>query len=77
MCLGLPGRIIEINNKTCIVDVLGVSREISVELLKDVVEGDYVLIHAGCAIAKMNEEEAVKTLELFEELKELSNDKLL
>lgn len=71
MCLAVPGKVVKINDRTCIVEIMGVSREISIELLKDVNVGDYVLIHAGCAIQKLDEEEAVKTIELFKELEEL------
>lgn len=73
MCLGLPGRIIKIEDKTGLVEILGVSREISMELLKDIKIGDYVLIHAGCAIEKIDEEEALRTIELFKELKKITN----
>ena len=73
MCLGIPGKVIKIENKESLVEILGVSREISLELLKDIKIGDYVIIHAGCAIAKIDEEEALRTIELFEELKELAN----
>lgn len=71
MCLGMPAKVIEVTDKTCLVEILGVTREISAELLKDVDIGDYVLVHAGCAISKIDEAEALKTIELFRELKEL------
>lgn len=74
MCLAIPGKVIEIKEKTCIVDIMGVSTEASIQLLKKVCVGDYLLIHAGCAIEKINEEEAIKTLNLFKELKEIMND---
>jgi hydrogenase expression/formation protein HypC len=73
MCLGLPGKVIKIENKTCLVEIMGVLREISIELLKDVNIGDYVLIHAGCAIQKLDEEEALRTIELFTELREITH----
>ncbi|KNY24927.1 HypC/HybG/HupF family hydrogenase formation chaperone [Pseudobacteroides cellulosolvens] len=73
MCLALPGKIIEIKGKTGLVEMLGVSREVSLELIKDYKPGDYVLVHAGCAISKVDEEEAIKTIELFNELKEMDN----
>jgi len=73
MCLALPGKIIQIEGKTSIVEILGVKREVSMELIKDYEVGEYVLIHAGCAIQKIDEEEAIKTEELFRELKELSD----
>jgi hydrogenase expression/formation protein HypC len=71
MCLAVPGKVVKINERTCVVEIMGVSREISIELLKDVNLGDYVLIHAGCAIQKLDQEEAIKTIELFKELEEL------
>jgi hydrogenase expression/formation protein HypC len=52
---------------------MGVTRDISIELLKEIKVGDYVLIHAGCAIQKLDEEEANRTIELFNELRELSH----
>lgn len=74
MCLALPGKIIQIEGKTSIVEILGVKREVSMELIKDYEVGEYVLIHAGCAIQKIDEEEAIKTEELFRELKELNDE---
>jgi len=73
MCLGLPGKVIKIEAKTCLAEILGVSKEISIELLKDVSVGDYILIHAGCALQKLDEEEALKTIELYKELKAIAN----
>lgn len=74
MCLGIPGKVIKIENKTSLVDILGVSKEVSIELLKDVNVGDYVMIHAGCAISKIDEEEALRTIELFDELREMVHE---
>jgi len=67
MCLAIPSKIVEIReNNTAVVDTLGVKRVISLELLgEDVKEGDYVLIHVGFAIEKLNEEEALERLEIF------------
>lgn len=75
MCLGIPGKVIKLESKSSLVEIMGVSREVSIELLKDVNVGDYVLIHAGCAITKIDEEEALRTIELFEELRELVHEK--
>lgn len=72
MCLGLPGKIVEIKDKSAVAEIMGVSREISIELLKEVKAGDYVLIHAGCAIQVLDEEEANATIQLFKELKDVS-----
>lgn len=74
MCLGIPAKIVKITGKTSHAEVMGVCREISVELLNNVKVGDYVLIHAGCAIQIIDEEEAEKTIDLFRELKEIVNE---
>ncbi len=74
MCLGVPGKVLKIDGKKSEVEIMGVTREVSLELLKQVKLGDYVLIHAGCAIQVIDEDEAQKTLELFNELRELVNE---
>jgi hydrogenase expression/formation protein HypC len=63
MCLAVPSRIIEINDHVARVDVDGVVREASLMLLDDVKLGDYVIVHAGFAISKVDEEAALQTLE--------------
>lgn len=73
MCLGLPGKIIRIDGKLGTVEMLGASREISLDFTADAKEGDYVLVHAGFAIQIIDEEEALKTIELFSELEELND----
>jgi hydrogenase expression/formation protein HypC len=56
------------NDLLATVEVSGVTREVSLMLLPDAKVGDYVLVHAGFAIQTVDEEEARRTLELFEEL---------
>jgi hydrogenase expression/formation protein HypC len=74
MCLGVPGRIVELTDEAQLarVDVNGVGRTISTALLEDeaLSAGDWVLIHVGFAIAKIDEDEAreaMATLQLFDE----------
>ncbi len=71
MCLAIPMRIVRIEGSSAIVNAEGVTRRIRVDLLNNLAVGDYVLVHAGMAIAKVNEEEAQATLframEHFEE----------
>lgn len=74
MCLGLPGKVLEINGKNCLVDIMGASREISADFIQDLQIGDYVLIHAGCAISKIDEEEAKTTIGIFEELRDIMHE---
>lgn len=69
MCIAVPSKIVEIkDNNIAVVDVGGVKKEILVDLLDEVKVGEYVLLHAGFAIQKLDEEEARKTLEIFQEI---------
>ena len=71
MCLAIPSQVVEIDEKTktAVVDTLGVKRRVSLMMMHEPVEvGDWVLIHVGFAIEKIDEEEAQKTLELFKQL---------
>lgn len=63
MCLAVPSKIIEMNGGVAKVDVDGVVREASLMLLDDAKIGDYVIVHAGFAISKVDEEAALQTLE--------------
>ncbi|MCD4678729.1 MAG: HypC/HybG/HupF family hydrogenase formation chaperone [Desulfobacula sp.] len=63
MCLAVPSKIVEINDTTAKVDVDGVIRETSIMLMDDIKIGDYVIVHAGFAINKIDEEAALQTLE--------------
>ena len=62
MCLAVPSKIIEIRDGLAIVDVDGVRRDASLMLLEDVNIGDYVILHAGFAISKVDEEIAKQAL---------------
>ena len=69
MCLALPVEVIELGaGDAAIVDLDGVKKEISLVLLDDVRVGDYVILHAGYALSKLDPEEAGKTLALFAEM---------
>ena len=71
MCLALPVKVIELGaDGTAIVDLDGVRKQISLALLDDVNVGDYVILHVGYALSKLDPEEAAKTLALFAELDE-------
>jgi len=63
MCLAVPSKIIGINNHVATVDVDGVRRDASLMLLDDVKIGDYVIVHAGFAISKVDEDVAAQTLQ--------------
>jgi hydrogenase expression/formation protein HypC len=68
MCLGIPGKVLKISGNSAKVDVGGFLREISIELCPDVSIGEYVLIHTGFAIQRVNEKEAEETLELLKKM---------
>lgn len=69
MCLAIPALVIEKNGQWAKADVGGVVREISLELVDQNVEvGDYVLLHAGFAIHKLEKEDAEQTLKLMREV---------
>lgn len=71
MCLAIPARVVEMPDAdTAIVDLGGVKKAISLALVEDVVVGDYVIVHVGFALNKLNAEEADKTLALFAEMGE-------
>ncbi|WP_347989332.1 HypC/HybG/HupF family hydrogenase formation chaperone [Methylomonas sp. AM2-LC] len=69
MCLAIPAQIIsiDIEKNSAIAAVEGVEIEVSLALLDEVLLGDYVLIHVGYALQKIDEQEALKTLALFAE----------
>ena len=69
MCLAVPVKVVEKVNSDCaVVEMSGVRKEISLGLLREVEVGEYVLLHAGFAIQRLDEKEAVATLKLLEEL---------
>jgi len=69
MCLALPVRVILLLGDDWVdTEVGGVVTRVSIALVSDVVVGDYLIVHAGFAITRLNVEEAEKTLALFEEI---------
>jgi hydrogenase expression/formation protein HypC len=67
MCLAIPGRVLEIHENHAIVDFGGVKRMVRVDLV-DARVGDYVIVHVGYAIEVMDEEEAMDSLRLWNEI---------
>ena len=69
MCLAIPAQLVEISSAdTGVVDLSGVRKEVSLSLVDDVEVGDYVIVHVGYALQKLDPEEAEKTLLMFAEL---------
>ena len=58
MCVGLPAKVSEIKDGMAVVDASGVKRTVSVELVENLVPGDYVMVHAGVAIARIGSDDA-------------------
>ena len=67
MCLAIPSKITKIDNNMATIDVEGVQREASLLLLEDARVGDYVIVHAGFAIQKLDESAAQETIDLLRE----------
>jgi hydrogenase expression/formation protein HypC len=67
MCLAIPSRITKIENQMAVIDADGVRREASLLLLEDARVGDYVIVHAGFAIQKIDEQTARESLRLLRE----------
>ncbi|MDD5330909.1 MAG: HypC/HybG/HupF family hydrogenase formation chaperone [Sulfuricella sp.] len=69
MCLAIPARVVELlENDAALIDVGGVQKEISVALVEGVAVGDYVIVHVGYALNRLDPEEAEKTLALFAQI---------
>jgi hydrogenase expression/formation protein HypC len=72
MCLAIPARVVELREgDNAVVDLAGVRKEISLALVDGVAVGDYVIVHVGYALNKLDPEEAAKTLALFAEIGQL------
>jgi hydrogenase expression/formation protein HypC len=75
MCIAIPSKIVKIENNMATIDVDGAKREASLLLLDDPKVGDYVIVHAGFAIHKINEADALESLKLMRKAISLSFDK--
>ena len=66
MCLAIPARVVEMHdNDQAVIDLGGVRKEISLALVEDVATGDFVIVHVGYALQKVDPAEAERTLALF------------
>ena len=70
MCLGVPGIVVEVREMTAIVDFGGVRREVDSLLVPNVKPGDYVIVHAGTIISKLDPREAEETIKAWREVLE-------
>lgn len=70
MCVGLPAKVVRIQDGMALVDASGARRKVSAELLSDIDPGDYVMVHAGLAIAKITAEDAEETEVLLRDVED-------
>lgn len=71
MCLAIPSEVIELlDDERATVDIGGAQHDISIAFVDDVSVGDYVLVHVGYALSRMDADEAKKTLDLIDEMNE-------
>lgn len=68
MCLAVPLKLIEINGKTATGEAMGMKREVRVDFIPDPKIGDFVIVHAGFAIERLPEQQAMDDLEAWEEV---------
>ncbi len=73
MCLAVPGRVVSINGDNAIIDFGGVTRKANISLVEAGVD-DYVIVHAGYAIQILDEEEAKKSLDAWDEILRIEAD---
>lgn len=78
MCLGVPGKVVELNfddpeMPVGKVDFAGITKEIAFAFVPDVQLGDYVIVHAGFALNKIDEEEAMEVFQYLREMEELAD----
>ena len=68
MCLGIPAKIVKIENNMGTIDMEGTQREVSLLLQEDAKVGDYVIVHAGFAIQTIDQQEAMESLKILRQL---------
>ncbi len=69
MCLGIPMKVEKIEGESAIVSIGDIKKQVNISLISDLKVGDYLIVHAGFAIEKIDPEEATKTLEILKEIK--------
>ncbi|WRF39346.1 HypC/HybG/HupF family hydrogenase formation chaperone [Helicobacter pylori] len=69
MCLAIPSKVIAINDNVALLETLGVQREASLDLMGESIKvGDYVLLHIGYVMSKIDEKEALESIALYQEM---------
>ena len=70
MCLAIPGKILEINENSALIDFDGIKQKVIIALIQNPEVGKYVIIHAGYAIEQINEQEALEAIDQWKEIAE-------
>lgn len=70
MCVAIPGKVIEIYEGESLIDFGKIKKRVNTFFIDNIQLGDYVLIHAGCGIEKVSEEEAIETMDIFKSISE-------
>ncbi len=68
MCVGLSAKVVSVNEDTAVIDASGAKRSVSAELIEDLEPGDYVMVHAGVAIAKITQSDDDEAADVMGEL---------
>jgi hydrogenase expression/formation protein HypC len=68
MCLAIPGKVVKIRGSIALVDYGGVQREVRIDFVPGVKEGDYVIVHTGFAIEKMDEDAAKRSIAAWNDI---------
>ncbi|WP_301861328.1 HypC/HybG/HupF family hydrogenase formation chaperone [uncultured Megasphaera sp.] len=68
MCVGLPARVVSVKNGMALVDASGAKRTVSAQLLDELDPGDYVMVHAGMAIARITDTDSDEADDILEDL---------
>ena len=71
MCLAIPLQLVEINGSVAVGEALGMKREIRVDFIPEPKIGDYVIVHAGFAIERLGETQALEDLEAWKEMRDV------
>ncbi|MCG8572238.1 MAG: HypC/HybG/HupF family hydrogenase formation chaperone [Spirochaetes bacterium] len=70
MCLGIPAKVLSIQGDSARVSINDVEYEASLSMVEDVAVGDFLIVHAGYAIEKLDQEQAFETLKMFEQIQD-------
>lgn len=71
MCVGLPAKVTELHDGVAVIDASGAQREVSAEMISDLAPGDYVMVHAGMAIAKITGDDESQAESVMDGLEDL------